>query len=695
MSENMLIDEYKEILKIEIQNLNNLKTTEQQCKANTSSIINLLSEFDDRLTKLEQDIQPVYKETGNLQLKQAELVKTLERLDHVIQYYEVVNDVNDIIQVGPTGQLETYMQSLKRLKMAIQYFSQNNPDSPEYQNVKLLFKYGCEAVEKEFKLTLQRYSLPIAPITLQDIVDDDGSEQLDSTNSAETADTSGSFRRHQPDVPNDKIEDLRMMCDWLCYNCNEELINMYADIRSDYILKSLKSLQEFRKSQSGPFGIINSSSVGGSSGPSLSSRGSVDSPDMTLNKKRLGPTSRDLTKRTSKSIQLAFKKRLHNVIPGDVMTHKLDSSSIDDITISEREIVIYLTCLTAFHKLAVMELKLMSRIVPIDLKVHIYNRLIQESLRFIANEANNLTIRVKKSTSKNDFMSALNLFPILRYQALRRHNFDLLFDGCQSEALNRFQGLTITFQTTISKSLDEFATYVENYGDIKLPGDGTVHELTNNVMIFIEQLHPHLDIMSSVIPIRDMQAMEESRDKNRLGFAQYILRLLDSLDETIRRRAESYANQQLIYLFKLNNYHYILKRLREYCLIEIVQTYKENVEQYYEIKIEDTKNDYLRRVSPVVSHLVDTETRNKSTKERFAGFNKDFQELHRLNMTYAVPDLELRTHLRESCKDLISSYYRPFYRHFAEQDFSKNKEKYLKFTPEVVECMIDQFFESN
>lgn len=701
MSDVILMDENHKKLELETQSLSLLKEMSQLCCSQTNSIRSILSEFDDRLAKLEMSIQPVYRQTGDLQLKQTNLVKTLEKLDYVIQYYSVTNEVDDTIRAGPANQLQLYMQSLKKLKSAIQYFSQNNPGSPEYMNVTSLFKYGCEAVEREFKATLQRYSSPMAPIALLDILGDDASEQqLDSANSAETASTgkSSSLRRNQPDLPQEKIEDLRVMCEWLCYSCNEDLINIYADLRSDYISKSLKSLQDYQKSRSINFNIMSSTS---SNGPSGSMRASIDSPDMAMNKKRIGVTSsgsnaRDPThRRTPRSIQLAFKRKLHNVLPGDA-SHKLSSGSLDEITISEREIVSYLTCITAFHKLAVNELNLMSSIIPSDLKTPIYNRLIQDSLRLIATEANSLTARVKKAITKHDFKSALNLFPILRHQTMRRHNFDLLFDGCQSDALSRFQGLTITFQATISKSLEEFATFVQMDSDLKIPRDGTVHELTNNVMIFIEQLHEYLDIMSSVIPVKDMQAMENTSDKNRLGFAQYITRLLGSLGATIQKKAETYTVLHLVFLFKLNNFHYILKRLQESGLLEIVHSYNQNVREIYESLITDSRNEYLKTLSPVLFHIRDLqETRTKSIKDRFAAFNKEFQELYRLNRTYAVPDLELRTQVREDCKREFLSHYRQFYSYYTNQDFSKNKEKYVKYTPELLASMIDQFFELN
>lgn len=717
MSDSVLMEENRRKLELETHSLGILKEMSHKCSQSTKSIETILSKFDDRLATLERSIQPVYKETGNLQSKQHDLVKTLEKLDHVIQFYSVTSEVEETINAGPANQLELYMQCLKKLESAIEYFSQYNPGSPEYMNVSQLFKNGCDAVKREFKLTLQRYSSPMAPIALLDIINDDVAEQqLDSTNSDNTNTTSasGSLRRQQADMPQDKVEDLRVMCDWLCYTCDKDLINNYADLRSDYITRSLKSLQDYQKSRS-----VNLSIMTSSSSAAGSSRGSIESPDLTLNKKRVGVTgSREppaTYRRTPKSIQLAFRRKLNNVIPGDVLaSHKLSSTSIDEISISDREIVSYLTCMTAFHKLAIIELNLLSNIIPLDLRTKIYNRLIQEPLKLIANEANHLTIRVNKSISRNDFKSALNLFPILRHQTLRRHNFDLLFDGCQSESLAKFQSLTVTFQATISKSLEEFANFVQTNNDIKVPGDGTVHELTNNVMIFVEQLHEYLDIMSSVIPVKGdqamsqamMQAVESSPDKNRLEyntiemnrlfFAQYIARLLSSLGEAIQRKAESYTNIHLVFLFKLNNFHYILKRLRESGLLEVVHTYNQNVREIYEHLIQESKAEYIKSLSPIVNYLRDLqETRAKSVKDRFTGFNKEFQELYRLNRTYAVPDSELKTQLREACKHEFLPYYQQFLSCYVHQDFSKNKEKYIKYTPELLSSMIDQFFESD
>jgi exocyst complex protein 7 len=84
---------------------------------------------------LEETIGPVYKETENLQLKQENICQTLERLDFVIKFYTVANEVESMITSGPNNNFKSYLQNLDRLKEAIEYFERNNPESPELMNV--------------------------------------------------------------------------------------------------------------------------------------------------------------------------------------------------------------------------------------------------------------------------------------------------------------------------------------------------------------------------------------------------------------------------------------------------------------------------------------------------------------------------------------------------------------------------------
>lgn len=130
------MEDTREKLDIEVKNLDAFKEILNRSKLQTEQMCGILTHFDERLSKLEETIQPVYKETGNLQEKQESIDKTLNMLDFVIQFYTVASDVENTINTGPiSGQLDEYLDCLDRLHGAITYFETNNPESPELMNV--------------------------------------------------------------------------------------------------------------------------------------------------------------------------------------------------------------------------------------------------------------------------------------------------------------------------------------------------------------------------------------------------------------------------------------------------------------------------------------------------------------------------------------------------------------------------------
>lgn len=125
-----------------------------------SSKVSILSSFESRLMQLENSIIPVHKQTENLQRLQENVDKTLSCMDHVISYYHVAKDTDRIIREGwgsgllmhfndfeqklkmfhalifrPTGRLDEYLACIAKIQKAVEYFQDNNPDSPELNTV--------------------------------------------------------------------------------------------------------------------------------------------------------------------------------------------------------------------------------------------------------------------------------------------------------------------------------------------------------------------------------------------------------------------------------------------------------------------------------------------------------------------------------------------------------------------------------
>ena len=522
----MEMEDTREKLAIETKNLDRLKELLAKSNSETKEMCAILCHFDDRLSKLEETIQPVYRETGNLQEQQDSILKTLDYLDYVIRFYTVAGEVEPIVRTGPLpGSLDAYLQALDRLQEAVRYFEEKNKESPELLNVSSLFDRGSDFVEREFRQLLSRHSNPVPSVLVLDLVQEEEGE------------------RHAvlDPLPEKVKAELRTLSKWLSEYKSEDLINVYSSIRSEVLLKSLTGLRDHLRSSSG-------SHAAGQPSP-LPSRKSLAPSGLT-------PTS----KKTPKSVQLALRK-LQDVIPGELLGARTPATldPREDPVVTDREIVVYLTSVTALYKLMQEELKLMEGVIPFHLQKPVFSRLVSQPLTAIVKEGDELAARVKRCVARGEFTPVLSLFPILRHQAAMRHCFDLILDGCSQDVLSKFQGLVINLQTTISKALNEFVDFVKSDADTKVPRDGTVHELTSNVLIFVVSLHNFVDILSRVITLPSSEAVQRSKDRNRLVYAQYITRVLSALRVTLKNKAEVYNDPFLRAIFMLNNFHYILK----------------------------------------------------------------------------------------------------------------------------------------
>jgi len=57
--------------------------------------------------------------------------------------------------------------------------------------------------------------------------------------------------------------------------------------------------------------------------------------------------------------------------------------------------------------------------------------------------------------------------------------------------------------------------------------------------------------------------------------------------------------------------------------------------------------------------------------------------------------MDLRERLRNEGKNLILTMYRNYYQRFSVKDFTKNREKYIRYEPQILQLTIENFFESH
>ncbi|RZF38575.1 hypothetical protein LSTR_LSTR010908 [Laodelphax striatellus] len=684
-------------LQKEIKSLKDLKDHVDRSSQLTKGMVGILSSFEHRLARLEETILPVYNETGNLQRRQQNIEKTLSALDHVIAYYGVAQEVESVVRAGPASAgLEQFLASMTRLQSALTYFQNNNPQSVELENVSSLFNTGGDSLNRELKELLLKHSKPIPPMTLLDLVANDD-ELL-------TDDTSVSSYTQFPDSVSSQLTSI---ADWLVTQgaADVEYMSVYARVRATVMLKSLQLLKEQQRTGSG--GSVQG--IGASS---------------PIMRTKYPQKHEAAGRRASKRIQHVFEKKANKLMMKASQTLEqstgltlgnrrgvLHLENREDV-VDEHEMENYLVCVMALQRLMQNERHLMAGIIPLSQQHHVFQKIIQDSMDIIVQDGENIATRAKRCISRQDFGAVLVVFPIVKHLLNMKPEFDRTVEGCDYNVRSQFTSILNTLHSTGAQALEEFIEHIRSDSSSHgLPRDGTVHELTSNTLVFLEQLIEYTETVARVLAPDYSQligktptAAAAASDRNKALLGIYIKKVISQLNCALVSKSEAYTEPGVKALFRLNNCNHVLKSLQRSTLLELVTLSEPDCEHSYQLMIGGHKEAYQKSWNRVLVHISCTDDatlvagklkeKDRSViKEKFAGFNKEMEEMAKLQRGYSIPDVELRESLKRDNKEYILPKYNAFYDKYSNLPFTKNPEKYVKYTPEQVAALIERFFD--
>uniref|UniRef100_A0A8C2WFL7 Exocyst complex component 7 n=1 Tax=Cyclopterus lumpus TaxID=8103 RepID=A0A8C2WFL7_CYCLU len=659
--------EIEEKLKQEQETLSFIRENLEKSDQQTKGMVSILSSFESRLMQLENSIIPVHKQTENLQRLQENVDKTLSCMDHVISYYHVAKDTDRIIREGPTGRLDEYLACIAKIQKAVEYFQDNNPDSPELNTVKARFEKGKELLEAEFRSLLTRYSKPVPPILILDAIGVD--EELEVQEDV--------VLEHLPEAV---LQDIICIAGWLVeYGRNQDFMNVYFQIRSNQLDRSIKGLKDHFRKNSASSGILYSPAVQ-TKRKDTPTKKAPKRPDLDLRVKHLS----------------------------DALTEKHGAASGKD-DVLDIEIDSYIHCISAFVKLAQSEYALLAEIIPEHHQKKTFDSLIQEALDNLMLEGDNIVSAARRAIMRHDYSAVLTIFPILRHLKMNKSEFDATLQGTAASTKNKLPTLITSMETIGAKALEEFADSIKNDPDkeYNMPKDGTVHELTSNVnahfflcvVTLMNELGAHLKTSSS--------ASSYTSEFNKRLLSTYICKVLGNLQLNLLSKSKVYEDSALSAIFLHNNYNYTLKSLEKSELIQLVTVTQKKAENSYRELIEQQIQMYQHSWLKVTEHLTSRnmpvfqpgaklkDKERQVIKDKFKGFNDGLEELCKIQKGWAIPDKEQRDFIRQAQRRVVSEAYRAFLHRCANISFTKNPEKYHKYRPEEVEEMIEKLFDTS
>ncbi|XP_066521509.1 exocyst complex component 7 isoform X8 [Hoplias malabaricus] len=668
--------EIEEKLKQEQETLSFIRENLEKSDQLTKGMVSILSSFESRLMALENSIIPVHKQTENLQRLQENVDKTLFCLDHVISYYHVAKDTDKIIKEGPTGRLDEYLACIAKIQKAVEYFQDNNPDSPELNTVKVRFERGKEQLEAEFRALLTRYSKPVPAILILDAIG--GDEELEGEVTLE----------HLPEAV---LQDIICISAWLVeYGRNQDFMNVYFQIRSSQLDRSIKNLKEHFRKSSASSALLYSPAV---------------------QTKRKDTPTKKAPKRpgTIRKAQNLLKQYSQHGLDGKKASNLTPLEGKDDVL--DVEIDSYIHCISAFVKLAQSEYALLTEIIPEHHQKKTFDSLIQEALDNLMLDGDTIVTAARRAIMRHDYSAVLTIFPILRHLKQTKPDFDTTLQGTAASTKNKLPTLITSMETTGAKALEEFADSIKNDPDkeYNMPKDGTVHELTSNAILFLQQLLDFQETAGAMLASQETSssASSYSSEFSRRLLSTYICKVLGNLQLNLLSKSKVYEDQALSAIFLHNNYNYILKSLEKSELIQLVAVTQKKAESSYRELIEQQILIYQRSWVKVTDHLTDRnmpafqpgaklkDKERQVIKDKFKGFNDGLEELCKIQKVWAIPDKEQRDAIRQAQKRLVSEQYRAFLQRCANIAFTKNPEKYHKYSPEQVEDMIEKLFDTS
>uniref|UniRef100_A0A7N9AL96 Exocyst complex component 7 n=1 Tax=Mastacembelus armatus TaxID=205130 RepID=A0A7N9AL96_9TELE len=546
--------EIEEKLKQEQETLSFIRENLEKSDQLTKGMVSILSSFESRLMQLENSIIPVHKQTENLQRLQENVDKTLSCMDHVISYYHVAKDTDKIIREGPTGRLDEYLACIAKIQKAVDYFQDNNPDSPELNTVKGRFEKGKELLEAEFRSLLTRYSKPVPPILILDAISVDDELEVQEEVVLE----------HLPEAV---LQDIICIASWLVeYGRNQDFMNVYFQIRSNQLDRSIKGLKDHFRKNSASSGVLYS--------PAVQTK-RKDTPTKKV-PKRPGTIrkAQNLLKQYSQH-GLDGKKGGSNLTPlegkDDVLDIEIDS---------------YIHCISAFVKLAQSEYALLTEIIPEHHQKKTFDSLIQEALDNLMLEGDNIVSAARRAIMRHDYSAVLTIFPILRHLKMSKSEFDATLQGTAASTKNKLPALITSMETIGAKALEEFADSIKNDPDkeYNMPKDGTVHELTSNAILFLQQLLDFHETAGAMLasqvlltltlfvffPETSSSVSSYTSEFSKRLLSTYICKVLGNLQLNLLSKSKVYEDSALSAIFLHNNYNYILKSLEKLTLQPLV-----------------------------------------------------------------------------------------------------------------------------
>eukprot|EP00252_Welwitschia_mirabilis_P020450 TRINITY_DN5016_c0_g1_i1.p1 TRINITY_DN5016_c0_g1~~TRINITY_DN5016_c0_g1_i1.p1 ORF type:complete len:645 (-),score=126.10 TRINITY_DN5016_c0_g1_i1:279-2213(-) len=625
------------------QNARYMRECLSKSSANTENMVSILGSFDHRLSALEAAMRPTQVHTHAIRKAHENIDKTLKAAQVILKQFDISRQVESRILKGPRDDLEGYLAAVDQLRKNVEFFTCNKSFKSSdgvLTNANNLLAKAMLKLEEEFKQLLSTYSKVVEPERLF--------ECLPHSLRPSTGSPANQCDMNSKKSTNGNPDEVATGPEGLAYTLPTlippRLIPLLHDLAQRMVDAGHQQqiLKIYRDSRASVL-------------------------EQSLRKLGVEKLSKDDVQRMQWEV---LEGKIGNWIHFMRIAVKL-------LFAAERKL-----CDQIFEGLDSFGEQCFAEVIANSV-----------SLLLSFGEA---IARGKRSPEK--LFVLLDMYEIMRELL---PEIEVIFAGkacteMRKSALNLTKGLAQTAQDTFG----DFEEAVEKDSTKSSVLDGTVHPLTSYVINYVKFL---FDYQST---LKQLFQENGKGDSSNSQLAAATMRIMSALQTNLDGKAKQYKDPALTQLFLMNNIHYMVRSVRRSEAKDLlgddwVQRHRRIVQQH--------ANQYRRiswgrilqcltvqGVSSSGSGGVDSSSVSRAVlKERFKAFNMQFDELHQRQVSWTVPDSELRESLRLAVAEVLLPAYRSFIKRFGSLiDNGKNPQKYMKYTPEDLERMLNELFEN-
>ncbi|KAK7278734.1 hypothetical protein RJT34_23770 [Clitoria ternatea] len=302
--------------------------------------------------------------------------------------------------------------------------------------------------------------------------------------------------------------------------------------------------------------------------------------------------------------------------------------------------------------------------------------------------------RSKRSPEK--LFVLLDMYEIMREL---QPEIEMIFESktC-TEMREAAMNLTKRLAQTAQETFADFEDAVEKDATKTAVLDGTVHPLTSYVINYVKFLYDYQSTLKQLFQEFDPNDPEAQ-------LAAVTTRIMQALQNNLDGKSKQYKDPALTQLFLMNNIHYIVRSVRR---SEAKDMLGDDWVQIHRRIVQQHANQYKRISWAKILQCLTVQGANSSSgvestsgvsratiKDKLKTFNSQIEELYERQTQWTVPDSELRESLRLAVAEVLLPAYRSFIKRFGCMvENGKNPQKYIRYSPENLEQMLGDFFES-